>query len=361
MARAAALVLAAAAVANAQPTPADVLSAMAAATNYYIGTNTITTADCDWLWGTYYTGHMAYYNITGNATLLTLANEWGKYHSYACNNVTNANSLACGQSYIEMYLADTTPNAAKLNIQYTLDNMIASGQNKDWTWVDALFMAMPTFARMGRTLANTTFWDKMYAEYEYTAYLIGDRGLWSSTFGFFYRDTTFFNDTSPNGKPVFWARGNGWAVSALLRSLSALPPPSSNAYAADYAGKFVTMAASLLAAQGADGLWRTNLLDAAAFPAGETTGSAMFTYAFAWGVNNGLLSAGVYKPAALAGWKGLTTISLQPSGLVGWCQPPGAAPGAAGANDTSPFCVGQFLLAGSEVYKMLGGATVRGE
>jgi hypothetical protein len=29
-------------------------------------------------------------------------------------------------------------------------------------------------------------------------------GLWSAEHGLFYRDTSYFNQTTPSGQPVFW-------------------------------------------------------------------------------------------------------------------------------------------------------------
>lgn len=75
----------------------------------------------------------------------------------------------------------------------------------------------------------------------------------------------------------------------------------------------------------------------------------------AYGVSAGLLDAVDYTPSIAAAWAGLTSIALQPSGLLGYCQPAGAAPGTETANSTSNFCVGLFLLAGSEVFKLAGG------
>lgn len=52
-------------------------------------------------------------------------------------------------------------------------------------------------------------------------------------------------------------------------------------------------------------------------------------------------------------WNGLASTAVQSNGLLGYCQPAAGSPGNATATDTSDFCVGQFLLAGSEVYKMV--------
>ena len=138
------------------------------------------------------------------------------------------------------------------------------------------------------------------------------------------------NKTEPNGAPVFWGRGNGWAISSFAQALQQLPP--SHPHAAEFAGKLRSMAGALKAVQvrskcpcchgdlqctrtldlqGADGLWRSSLLDAAHYPNPETTGTACFTYAIAYGINAGLLDAATYTPVVAAAWQGLASISLQ--------------------------------------------------
>ncbi len=158
---------------------------------------------------------------------------------------------------------------------------------------------------------------------------------------------SYFNKTSPNGAAVFWARGVGWASAAMARVLEALP--STDPTRGEYAAKLQAIAAALVPLQGTDGMWRASLLDADAFPNPETTGSACFTFALAWGVNNGILDAATYTPVVLKAWQGLTTLALQPNGFVGYCQPPNGQPAPASPTDTSDFCVGQWLLAGSQV------------
>ena len=90
------------------------------------------------------------------------------------------------------------------------------------------------------------------------------------------------------------------------------------------------------------------------YPVAETTGTASFTYAMAWGLNNDmLLPAPQYRTAVAKAWGWLTSVALHTDGRVGNCQPGGAAPANNfDANSTSDFCVGQFLLAAAEVSRL---------
>ena len=59
-----------------------------------------------------------------------------------------------------------------------------------------------------------------------------------------------------------------------------------------------------------------------------------------------------------SGWECLSGKALHESGQFGYCQPTGASPQSnISPNSTSDFCVGLFMLATTEVYKLeLSGA-----
>ena len=94
--------------------------------------------------------------------------------------------------------------------------------------------------------------------------------------------------------PFAWARGNGWMAAGMSMLLSYLPKDDGH-YEAILAG-YRKMMATLLANQRESGLWGQIVDDAGSWD--ETSGSAMFAYAFQSGVNAGLLDAATYAPAA---------------------------------------------------------------
>ena len=95
------------------------------------------------------------------------------------------------------------------------------------------------------------------------------------------------------------------------------------------------------------------MLNATSYPVPETTATASFTYGLAWGVNNGVLPAARYLPAVIKAWGWLRSIALHEDGGVGNCQPGGGAPeNNYNVSTTSNFCVGQFLLAASQVARL---------
>ena len=83
------------------------------------------------------------------------------------------------------------------------------------------------------------------------------------------------------------------------------------------------------------------------------------------GVNAGLLNS-EFGAAAAKGWACLNRPSPTGSvdaetGRLGYCQPGGASPqGNFNSSTTSDFCVGTFLLAGSEMAKLSQASSAQG-
>ena len=212
-----------------------------------------------------------------------------------------------------------------------------------WWWCDALFMAPPVLAKLSRATGDRKYLDFMDRQWWITSGL-----LYSPSNHLFFRDQSFLDKHEANGSSLFWSRGNGWVFAALARVLTEMPQdyPSRPKYLAQYK----EMAEELAGLQGTDGLWRPGLLDAAAYPLPENSGSAFFVYGLAWGINNGILDRAKYQPAVQKGWAGLL------SHLPGW--PAGLHPADRGspngyrAVSSYVFGSGAFLLAGSEVYRL---------
>jgi len=165
----------------------------------------------------------------------------------------------------------------------------------------------------------------------------------------FYRDARFIHKTDANGKKIFWSRGNAWVLAGLARTMQYMPKdyPSRPKYEM----LFKDMSARLITLQGTDGTWRANLADPEQFAGSETSGTSLFTYAMAWGINNNLLDRKKYLPAVEKAWAALLA-ARQPDGLPGYSQPAGSAPAAAKVDGTQVYTTGGYLLAASELQKL---------
>jgi rhamnogalacturonyl hydrolase YesR len=94
------------------------------------------------------------------------------------------------------------------------------------------------------------------------------------------------------------------------------------------------------------------LLDAEEFPQPETSGTAFFCFAYAWGINHGTLERDKYLPATMKAWHALVG-KVAADGKLGHVQKVAAGPGEVKPDDTHEYAVGAFLLAGCEIVKLI--------
>ena len=124
---------------------------------------------------------------------------------------------------MDLYLIDPKPERIK-DIKACMDNMVNSKKKDDWTWIDALQMAMPVFAQLGVIYKDDRYYEKMYEMYMHTKNVEGAKGLYNLTEKLWYRDKDFDPPyTTPAGKSCYWSRGDGWVVAALVRVLDIMP------------------------------------------------------------------------------------------------------------------------------------------
>lgn len=101
--------------------------------------------------------------------------------------------------------------------------------------------------------------------------------------------------------PFYWGRGNGWMAAGMTELLRYLPKNHKDR--PRIMEGYLTMMKSLKEYQNPEGLWNQLLDDPECWT--ETSGSAMFTFAFITGVKNGWLDAKEYAPAARKAWMAL--------------------------------------------------------
>ncbi len=269
-----------------------------------------------------------------------------------------ADDHAITQSYFMLYAVDhdprmIAPTLARFEemLRPPFDESLEFSHEKaarEWVWCDALFMSPPALA-----LATHATGDRRYADLMSRLWWKTTDYLYDREEHLYYRDSRFFDRRERNGAKVFWSRGNGWVLAGLARVLQYLPGDYSER--PRFVALFEEMARKVATLQGPDGYWRASLLDPDGWPAPETSGTAFFSYALAWGVNEGLLDRGDYEPAVRGGWSALVR-AVQPDGMLGYVQRPGDSPTETGPGHTEIYGTGAFLLAGSEVYRLAGRA-----
>ena len=358
---------------------------------------------CQWTRSTYMVGLAEYYAATESvhspdSQARSFLVAWGEAFQYqlcragpctqwcgACAptaNLSLGRALGCGDNqlcgavYMELYrqgLDRPVPGSAS-TLHATaaqFDAEIALGKQADGSWhvIDITYMAMAPLSRLGALTGMQKYFDKQWANWR-SAMLeppstspvatAATGGLWNATDRLFHRDATKLGTT------VYWGRGNGWAMLGLVDALrwggaaATVKGGHADPYRGRYLAVYQAFAARLMELQGADGAWRSSLLQSDLFPTPETSATACFTHGFAYGVNAGILEKSVFAPLVMKAWDFLTKVAMRHDtpGRLGYCQCPGAGPANASArfdsNSTTDYCVGMMLLASAEVAVMVG-------
>jgi rhamnogalacturonyl hydrolase YesR len=358
------------------PQLVDVVGSMRRAASYYRGSYAVSTGVRNgWSWSTYVDGVHRLFRTTGDPDDLDHAMAWGRDNSWAISTrEEEANELKAAQTYADLHAIDPAASLTSANARMRADLTLPDAS---YTWNDALFMAMPSWARWAERTGDDAYLDTMDRLYRWTrddgiaAELPcagKPAGLYDPAERLWYRDCRFIGERD-GGEKIFWGRGNGWSAAAMAETLEHLPPD--DARARPYVTMLRDMALRVRELQGGDGMWRTSMLNAADYPVPEASATGLFTYALASGVELGVLDRDTYVPVVMRAWAGLTGTALQPSGFVSHCQNVGDRPGtpytgtgprtpASPASpgtlhtDSPPFCVGAFLLAGSAVARLTG-------
>lgn len=312
-----------------------------------------------WTRAVYYEGLMALYSIDKKKSYYNYAVQWAESHQWGLwggPQVRNADNQCCGQTYLDLYRIDKKEERIR-DIKASMDNMIDSDKIDDWWWIDALQMAMPVFVKLGVLYKDTSYFSRMYDMYAYTKYKHGDNGLYNPDDHLWWRDKDFDPPyKEPNGEDCYWSRGNGWVVAALVRTLEGLP--ASDPHYAEYLQDYKDMLQALLPLQRPDGFWNASLHDPGNYGGKELTGTSLFVYGMAWGINKGIIDRETYLPVVIKAWNALVKDCVHPDGQLGWVQSTGKEPkdGQPVSYDKIPdfedYGLGCFLLGGSEVYKL---------
>jgi unsaturated rhamnogalacturonyl hydrolase len=342
------------------PSQQSVIAAMTKVNDYWIQSQNYAAGNfgnSDWTRATYFYGNLAAYDTVKNANYLQYTLQWAESNRFSLiggSRTRNANSQAAGQAYINLFQRPGSSSSYVTQTETSVLNMVNSTTSSDWYWVDALNMAMPTFALVGNLLSQSDpvtsqrCFSRMYDFYNYTKTMIAGTGLYSAKDHLWYRDKSFLPPhTSPNGKSVYWSRGNGWAFAALAKVLSVLP--ASDPHRQEYSNTFQQMAQVLKNVQRSDGFWNSDLGDPTDFPGPESSGTSFFTYGMAHGINMNILDRATYLPIVSNGWNALVNKAVQANGLLGYVQQTGSAPALTSANETHDYGVGAFLIAGKQV------------
>lgn len=160
--------------------------------------------------------------------------------------------------------------------------------NQTRYWIDDMYMITLLQAQAARATGDRKYLDR--TAHEMVAYL---ERLQQPNGLFFH---------APDA-PFFWGRGNGWMAAGMTELLRSLP--TDHVHRPQILAAYRKMMSTLLTHQSDSGMWR-QLIDR---PESwfESSSSAMFTFAFVTGVNEGWLDEANYAPAARKAWLALAS------------------------------------------------------
>ena len=311
--------------------------------DYWIAQNP-DVGDNAWERAAYFLGNMAAYDVLKKQQYLDYAIEWANANDWNFNrnenhNTTNADNVSCGETYMDL-MTKYGVEGKMTHMLETLEFTAKDKANDYWWWIDTFYMALNFYTRMGLYLKDERLIDKAYRLYMNSKV---ERGCYDEEDGLWFRDERFLADVAQtlNGKKVFWARGNGWVLGGLARTLRTLP--KAHKYYKEYRSVFAKMAASLRKCQSPDGFWRTSLLDPEEFDMPETSGTALNVLGMIIGIREGILDES-YLECVWKGFDALTDIAMDENGRIGWVQVVALKPGIVRQEATNDYAVGTYLL-----------------
>ncbi|SEN85036.1 Rhamnogalacturonyl hydrolase YesR [bacterium A37T11] len=168
-------------------------------------------------------------------------------------------------------------------------------------WIDDMFMITAIQSQAYRATKDPKYLDR--AAQEMVLYL---KEIQQPNGLFFHAPTAHY----------FWCRGNGWMAVGMAELLRILP--RNHPQRKTIMQAYLKMMKTLKQYQGTDGMWHQLIDDPTAW--NETSGSAMFTYAFVTGVKNGWLDKKIYGIAARKAWLKLVTYINVQDELIDVCE-----------------------------------------
>jgi unsaturated rhamnogalacturonyl hydrolase len=327
--------------------PKDIRAAMRKVADWQLRTGE-SRFNQQWAFAPLYDGLVATSRTTGDTAYRdAVVRAAERFHwSLVDERFPHADDEAIGLAYLELYAEHPSPERIA-DVRATMDRLIARPDDPAknlWWWCDALFMAPPVLARLSQLTGDPKYLQYMDHEWQITT-----AALYDPQEKLYSRDERYIARTEANGKKLFWSRGNGWVLAGLAEVLTYMP--ANDPLRPRYVAQFQAMANRVLELQQPDGLWRTGLLDQAAYDSPEVSGSGFFTFAMTWGVRAGLLDRARFAPALAKVWSGMID-HVYADGRLGAIQPIDAAPGAVQPSSSYVYGVGAFLLAGSELERM---------
>ena len=237
-------------------------------------------------------GAVKFAGLTRDSVMMqALTERYLKVEEKIPNTANHVDANVYGILPLEIYMHNQDTTELNLGLFYadgqwsdTLSNGLCAQTR---FWIDDIYMIGSLQTQAFRATRNPIYLDR--AARELVAYIDSlqqPNGL-------------FFHGPEA---PFFWGRGNGWVAAGFAEVLSELP--ENNPHYHQIADAYKKMMNTLIHFQSDDGMWH-QLID---YPDSfaESSSTAMFGFAMASGVKNGLLPREPYTSAYTHAWNALT-------------------------------------------------------
>lgn len=333
----------------------DIVGLLKTVSNFYLNDYVTNRGDYpdynDWKSSTFQLGMLEAFKVTGDSEYYRFVVEIAEKYGYQVNFGADTDYLDLATTMLVYSDLDAIlrDDAKLTDALRNADYAVRKG-TLNYSWIDEIYMVSSSYQYL---TARTG--DPKYGKLDYDCYMRWRAKLFDTEEGLWYRDSKFIYNpntkyvsssstpnVSPNGKKVFWGRGNAWVYVSLARNLRIM---DKNAIGYEqYLADFKAMSEALLRTMHEDGYWRANLGDPDHYKTIEMTGTGGFWFGICVGIELGILDAEVYLPVAEKIYQCVTENVLGKTGRVGYCQPVGSAPAAASKNDTNMFGVGLTMM-----------------
>ena len=137
-----------------------------------------------WTRAVYYEGLMALYEVDRQQRYLDYTDRWADYHGWMARGgveATDADNQCCQQTYIDRHIQSQLRKDLS-KVKENLDYQISTRRHDYWTWIDAIQMAMPVYAKYAQLTGQPEYLDYAIKSYIWTRdFSIRGRGYGGET------------------------------------------------------------------------------------------------------------------------------------------------------------------------------------
>ena len=267
--------------------------------------------------------------VDAEGNFRALVNAKGQTNKPSFNNLDN---MMTGNTLVWLYeeTKDARYKIAAEKIRRALDDYPRNNDGGFWhnkrmvgqMWIDGVFMGEMFLMRYGKSIGDADYcWNEVTKQITVFAKRTqrDDTGLYLHAF-YEAGHTNYgprWADKTTGLAPEVWSEGLGWYALVVVEALADLP--KNHPRRAEVENIFRRLAVGLKKTQDAKtGRW-FDVVDKGGRPDNWTdnSGSAMFTYALARGIELGLLDKAEYEPVVQRGYRGIiANAKINEQGLV---------------------------------------------